>query len=84
MGQKTHPIGFRLGIVKTWTSKWYEEKNFAKWLHEDIRLKKFIKKKLEHAGVAGVDVERAAGRGHRQEGRGHRDVALRPAAHDGR
>jgi small subunit ribosomal protein S3 len=60
MGQKTHPIGFRLGIVKTWTSKWYEEKNFAKWLHEDIRLKKFIKKKLEHAGVAGVDVERAA------------------------
>src|SRR6202012_1785628 len=60
MGQKTHPIGFRLGIGKTWTSKWYEEKNFAKWLHEDIRLKKFIKKKLEHAGVAGVDVERAA------------------------
>ena len=60
MGQKTHPIGFRLGIVKTWSSKWYEEKNFAKWLHEDIRLKKFVKKKLEHAGVAGVDVERAA------------------------
>ena len=60
MGQKTHPIGFRLGIVKTWTSKWYEEKNFAKWLHEDIKLKKFIKKKLEHAGVASVDVERAA------------------------
>src|SRR5437899_5964499 len=60
MGQKTHPIGFRLGITKTWTSKWYEEKNFAKWLHEDIKLKKFIKKKLEHAGVAGVDVERAA------------------------
>ena len=60
MGQKTHPIGFRLGIVKTWSSKWYEEKNFAKWLHEDIKLKKFIKKKLEHAGVAGVDVERAA------------------------
>src|SRR5512144_2036270 len=60
MGQKTHPIGFRLGIVKTWTSKWYEEKNFSKWLHEDIKLKKFVKKKLEHAGVAGVDVERAA------------------------
>ena len=51
MGQKTHPIGFRLGIVKTWTSKWYEEKNFAKWLHEDIKLKKFIKKKLEGAGA---------------------------------
>ena len=55
MGQKTHPIGFRLGIVKTWTSKWYEEKNFAKWLHEDIKLKKEIKKKLQHAGIAGVD-----------------------------
>src|SRR5206468_183700 len=60
MGQKTHPIGFRHGIVKTWTSKWYEEKNFAKWLHEDIKLKKEIKKKLQHAGIAGVDVERAA------------------------
>ena len=61
MGQKTHPTGFRLGTgVKTWTSKWYEEKNFAKWLHEDIRLKKEIKKKLQHAGIAGVDVERAA------------------------
>ena len=60
MGQKTHPIGFRLGIVKTWTSKWYEEKNYAKWLHEDIKLKAFIKKKLEHAGVASVDIERAA------------------------
>ena len=60
MGQKTHPIGFRLGIIKTWTSKWYEEKNYAKWLHEDIKLKKFIKKKLEHAGVACVEIERAA------------------------
>src|SRR6478736_9275176 len=60
MGQKTHPIGFRLGIVKTWTSKWYEEKQYAKWLHEDIKLKAYIKKKLKHAGVAGVDVERAA------------------------
>src|SRR5581483_11041556 len=60
MGQKTHPVGFRLGIIKSWSSKWYEEKNFAKWLHEDIKLKAFIKKKLEHAGVAGVDVERAA------------------------
>ena len=60
MGQKTHPIGFRLGIVKTWSSKWYEEKNYAKWLHEDIKLKEFIKKKLQHAGVASVDIERAA------------------------
>ncbi len=60
MGQKTHPIGFRLGIIKTWTSKWYEEKQYAKWLHEDIKLKAEIKKKLQHAGVASVEVERAA------------------------
>jgi small subunit ribosomal protein S3 len=60
MGQKTHPVGFRLGIIKSWNSKWYEEKNYAKWLHEDIRLKKFIKDKLNHAGVSAVEVERAA------------------------
>lgn len=60
MGQKTHPIGFRLGIVKTWSSKWYEEKNYAKWLHEDLKLKRFIKKRLSHAGVSYIDVERAA------------------------
>jgi small subunit ribosomal protein S3 len=60
MGQKTHPIGFRLGIIKTWTSKWYEEKNYAKWLHEDLKLKKFIKKKLNHAGISAIEIERAA------------------------
>ena len=60
MGQKTHPIGFRLGIIKTWSSKWYEEKNYAKWLHEDLKLKRFIKGKLSHAGVSYIDVERAA------------------------
>ena len=60
MGQKTHPIGFRLGIIKTWSSRWYEEKNYAKWLHEDLKLKTFIKKKLNHAGVSAVEVERAA------------------------
>ncbi len=60
MGQKTHPIGFRLGVIRTWSSKWYEEKQYAKWLHEDIALKRFIKEKLTHAGVSAVDVERAA------------------------
>ncbi len=60
MGQKVHPIGFRLGILKTWDSKWYEEKNYAKWLHEDLKLKEFIRKKLNHAGVSYVDIERAA------------------------
>jgi small subunit ribosomal protein S3 len=57
MGQKTHPIGFRLGVIKTWSSKWYEEKNYSKWLHEDIKLKRYIKKKLQHAGVSYIDVE---------------------------
>ncbi len=60
MGQKTHPIGFRLGIIKTWSSKWYSEKDYSKWLHEDLKLKRFIKKKLNHAGVSYIDVERAA------------------------
>jgi len=60
MGQKTHPIGFRLGTVKTWSSKWYEEKNYAKWLHEDLKLKRFIKRKLQHAAVSYIDIERAA------------------------
>ena len=60
MGQKTHPMGFRLGVIRTWSSKWYEEKNYAKWLHEDLMLKRYIKKKLHHAGVSHVEVERAA------------------------
>lgn len=60
MGQKTHPIGFRLGVIRGWTSKWYADKDYAKWLHEDVKLKGFVKKKLHHAGVASVEVERAA------------------------
>lgn len=60
MGQKTHPIGFRLGVIRTWDSKWYEERNYAAWLHEDIRLRDFVKKKLNSAGVSRVDIERAA------------------------
>ena len=60
MGQKTHPTGFRLGIIKTWSSRWYEEKNYAKWLHEDLKLKDYIKNKLKHAGVSYIEIERAA------------------------
>ncbi|HMU37843.1 MAG TPA: 30S ribosomal protein S3 [Pseudomonadota bacterium] len=60
MGQKTHPVGFRLGVIRSWSSKWYEEKNYAKWLHEDVKLKNEIKKRLAHAGIAGVEIERAA------------------------
>lgn len=60
MGQKTHPFGFRLGVIRTWSSKWYEEKNYAKWLHQDLAIKRFLKKKLANAAVASVEVERAA------------------------
>lgn len=60
MGQKTHPIGFRLGIIRTWNSKWYQEKRYAEWLHEDIKLRQFIKKKLYHAGISKIEIERMA------------------------
>lgn len=60
MGQKVHPIGFRLGVIRSWSSKWYEEKHYAKWLHEDIQLKALVKKKIGHAAIAAVEIERAA------------------------
>ncbi len=60
MGQKTHPYGFRLGVIKTWTSKWYEDKHYTTWLHEDIRIKRAVKEYLYNANVASVEVERAA------------------------
>ncbi len=60
MGQKVHPIGFRLGISKTWDSQWYAEKEFSRLLHEDIKIRKYIKKKLHHAGISKITIERAA------------------------
>ncbi|MCA9633303.1 MAG: 30S ribosomal protein S3 [Polyangiaceae bacterium] len=60
MGQKTHPYGFRLGVIKTWTSKWYEDKNYKQWLHEDVRIKRAVKDYLYNANVASVEIERAA------------------------
>ena len=60
MGQKVHPYGFRLGVIKTWNSKWFEDKAYAKWLHEDIRIKRAVKEYLMNANIASVEVERAA------------------------
>ena len=60
MGQKTHPIGFRLGIIRGWRSRWYEEKNYAKWLHEDIKLRNVVKKRLYSAGISKIEIERSA------------------------
>ena len=60
MGQKVNPIGFRIGIYKDWSSKWYGEKDYAKFLHQDIKIRKFIKEKLKHAGVSKINIERTA------------------------
>ncbi|MEK7823207.1 MAG: 30S ribosomal protein S3 [Nitrospirota bacterium] len=59
MGQKTHPIGIRLGIIKTWDSKWYEKKNYTSFLHEDLIIRKLIKENLFHAGISKIEIERA-------------------------
>lgn len=58
MGQKVHPIGLRLGIIRTWSSKWYGEKDYAKWLLEDLKIREFIYKRMPDAGIAAIEVER--------------------------
>jgi small subunit ribosomal protein S3 len=60
VGQKVHPYGFRIGVNKTWRSRWYSEKKYADLLHEDLRLREDLKRRLGHAGVSGIEVERAA------------------------
>lgn len=60
MGQKTHPIGIRLKIVKTWNSRWFMKKGYAAQLIEDIELRRMIKNRLYHAGVSRIEIERAA------------------------
>jgi hypothetical protein len=55
VGQKTHPLGFRLGIIKTWRSRWFAGRNFAEVLHEDLRLRRYIKERLYHSGVSRID-----------------------------
>ncbi len=62
MGQKVNPIGMRLGIVKTWESRWYADKNYADYILEDFNIRKFLKKKLFHAGVSRIEIERSAKR----------------------
>jgi small subunit ribosomal protein S3 len=62
LGQKVNPIGLRLGIVKTWDSRWFSEKKYADYILEDHNIRKFIKKKLYHAGVSKIEIERSAKR----------------------
>jgi small subunit ribosomal protein S3 len=59
MGQKVHPTGLRLGIIKTWDSRWFSQKNYAALLHEDIKIRNIVKERLMHAGVSKVEIERA-------------------------
>ena len=60
MGQKVHPIGFRLGITKDWESKWFAKKDYARKLHEDLRIRNLVKSRFYHAGISKVVIERAA------------------------
>jgi len=60
LGQKTNPIGFRLGGIKTWRSQWFSEKDYRQMLHEDLRIRKHLKQKLYNAGVSKIEIERAA------------------------
>jgi small subunit ribosomal protein S3 len=59
MGQKVHPLGFRLGYVKTWNSRWFAKKEYAQMMHEDHRIRKLVKEKLYHAGVSRIEIERS-------------------------
>ena len=60
MGQKVNPIGFRLGGIKTWKSQWYADKEYSAYLHEDMKIRRYLKKKLYHAGISRIEIERAA------------------------
>ncbi len=60
MGQKVHPIGFRLGIIKNWNSKWFAERDYATLLHEDMTIRNYVTAKLSHAAVSAVEIERVA------------------------
>lgn len=62
MGQKVNPIGLRLGIVKTWESRWFAGKNYANYILEDFNIRKFLKKKLYHAGISKIEIERSSKR----------------------
>ncbi|AZV40866.1 MULTISPECIES: 30S ribosomal protein S3 [Peribacillus] len=62
MGQKVNPIGMRIGIIRDWESKWYADKDYAELLHEDLKVREYITKRLSDASVSKVEIERAANR----------------------
>jgi len=61
MGQKVHPIGFRLGYTKNWLSRWFSKKDYPAFVLQDDQLRKYVKKKLYHAGLAKIEIERPCG-----------------------
>mgnify|MGYP001827027726 FL=1 len=62
MGQKVNPIGMRLGIIKTWDSRWYADKDYANYIYEDYQIRKYLKQRLENAGISKIEIERSAAR----------------------
>jgi small subunit ribosomal protein S3 len=60
MGQKVNPNGFRLGVNRTWSSRWFSKSNYAKFLHQDLEIKSYVEKKLKNASIARINIERAA------------------------
>lgn len=62
MGQKVNPVGLRIGVIRDWESKWYAGKDYADLLHEDIKIREYIEKRLKDAAVSSVEIERAANR----------------------
>ena len=62
MGQKVHPLGFRLGVIRTWDAKWYADKDYGELLYEDLKLRKYLKNHLHNAGVSKIEIRRAVDR----------------------
>ena len=62
MGQKVHPIGMRVGVIRDWDAKWYADKQYADFLHEDLRIREFLLSKLSEASVSTIQIERASNR----------------------
>lgn len=60
MGQKVHPTGFRLGVIKSWSSNWFADRNYAAYVQEDIAIRKYIEKKFAPSGISRIEIERAA------------------------
>ncbi|MGD9679275.1 MAG: 30S ribosomal protein S3, partial [Vulcanibacillus sp.] len=62
MGQKVNPVGLRIGIIRDWESKWYADKNYAELLHEDLKIREILKKRLFDSAISSIEIERAVNR----------------------